>query len=461
MDEWTYSPQVQSPPKPSPAFTEHFLLDLMDNLAADKIDDHRGEKNSSHHERGLVQRRLVQLGSHHERDPVQLGSHSLAHIGSQGAAGRSINSPSAGMGQMHSLALGDDLGSHELGIGAAALDTEFNLDAMDFNVDDLAPTSKAYPPLSFPQNTPGLGPVPAAFQSPILPGQNERLYNKEHLYHTQRRRDKQPHHTPLQLPAMTPSELQVSSARPQFVAPAAFEPLTLPALAAADRRRSLLATFGPEDGATSKRRTPHLTPILPPKARRSPSLRKVPPFDLLPDAASALGTYDHAPAGPLDPPHTTATDPANASDAMLPPKRPASRVRTAEDAPTLMGFTMNRLAELQSTSSPSPSPLLAASKDDTDLRRNLSLGETSPVLYTVDGVRREKPTTKKANHKLAEQGRRNRMNQAVHELSKLIPPAYHGLVLIPSKATTVELAANYIRDLLREIDELNSKLPRT
>lgn len=432
MDEWTYSPQVQSPSKASPAFNDHFLLDLVENnLAADPID--RSAKNGSLHRRG----------------------HSPAHVESQ-----ALHSPSGGMGAMHGLALGDDLHGHELGIGGAALNTEFNLDAMDFNVDDLAPTSKAYPPLSFPQNTPGLGPVAASFQSPILPGQNERLYNKEHLYHTQRRRDKHAHHTPLQLPAMTPSELQVSGGRPQFVAPATFEPLTLPALAAADRRRSLLATFGPEDGATCKRRTPHLTPILPPKPRRSPSLRRVPQFDQLPDAA----------APQLDPPAAAApshrealhipaaTDPA--AESMLPPKRPASRMPPAEDGPTLMGFTMNRLAELQSRSSPSPSPVLAAVKAEPHSRRNSSL-ETSPVLYAVDGVRREKPTTKKATHKLAEQGRRNRMNQAVHELSELIPPVYHGLVLIPSKATTVELAANYIRDLLREIDELNSKLPRT
>lgn len=64
------------------------------------------------------------------------------------------------------------------------------------------------------------------------------------------------------------------------------------------------------------------------------------------------------------------------------------------------------------------------------------------------------PVTKKASHKLAEQGRRNRMNTAVSELGSLVPQIYHNEVTIPSKATTVELASKFIRDLIDEIEDL-------
>ena len=46
------------------------------------------------------------------------------------------------------------------------------------------------------------------------------------------------------------------------------------------------------------------------------------------------------------------------------------------------------------------------------------------------------------------------MNMAVQELSNLIPQAYHDEVSIPSKATTIELASKYIRDLIKENNEM-------
>ncbi|SCV01146.1 LANO_0F10374g1_1 [Lachancea nothofagi CBS 11611] len=55
---------------------------------------------------------------------------------------------------------------------------------------------------------------------------------------------------------------------------------------------------------------------------------------------------------------------------------------------------------------------------------------------------------KKDVHKAAEQGRRNRLNNALAELHGLIPLELRESILIPSKATTVELACDYIRDLL-------------
>lgn len=65
---------------------------------------------------------------------------------------------------------------------------------------------------------------------------------------------------------------------------------------------------------------------------------------------------------------------------------------------------------------------------------------------------------KKNSHKLAEQGRRNRMNQAIIELGTLIPDELNSTVAIPSKATTVELASVYIKALQNEIKRLNEEL---
>ncbi|SSD58852.1 uncharacterized protein SCODWIG_00613 [Saccharomycodes ludwigii] len=56
---------------------------------------------------------------------------------------------------------------------------------------------------------------------------------------------------------------------------------------------------------------------------------------------------------------------------------------------------------------------------------------------------------KKEVHKEAEKGRRNRLNNALIELNNLLPQDIKNRVKIPSKATTVELACSYIRDLLK------------
>ncbi|QLL32271.1 hypothetical protein HG536_0C04400 [Torulaspora globosa] len=56
--------------------------------------------------------------------------------------------------------------------------------------------------------------------------------------------------------------------------------------------------------------------------------------------------------------------------------------------------------------------------------------------------------SKKEVHKVAEQGRRNRLNSALTDLSSLLPPELKESIPIPSKATTVELACTYIRQLL-------------
>lgn len=411
----------------------------------------------------------------------------------------------------------------------------FDLDSIDFIMpDELAPSLRAFPPLAYPENTPALLPnrpngtqnqyrsdAPVAghaFQSPLLPSQNEESYNEEHLFHKQRQQRSRNHSsthsfsqnpagirpdavfTPLVSPAVTPLELQINTNQAHN-APmqTSFEPLTSPALAAqqrqerlpSDRRRPLSATFGHDDysnGGSTKRRTPHSTPNMAAhphtKAKRLPSLRKTPQtlvvFEQLPDssydasveASSASHTIRSLETTPMLPPQGKRVP---IEDSLSGSNTPGYKGAAAGPA-TLMGFTMNRLAELQGNTtqlSPSLNPRNGHSREDLTYRSSVgrrvlvknetSLSEPSPAIDpqssdAVEGTRkREKGPGKKASHKIAEQGRRDRMNQAVHELLNLIPQEYHDQVSIPSKATTIELASKYITALLAEIDELKGK----
>lgn len=358
----------------------------------------------------------------------------------------------------------------------------------------------AYPPLLLPQNTPSMIASDKKqprdmFALPILPGQNEKSYNNQHYYH--RNRDRAPTLAPYQLlhvrpdavftplvsPAVTPMDSQVNINKFSQPIQALFEPLTLPALNAqnsnADRRRLSSLMFAPADEQpVHKRRTPHSTPTLLAansslgKGKRSPSVKNrsakatVSPIEKLPESSIDLSR------------NSTETTP------MLPPQGKKIGISSNGDPngsaagpATLMGFTMGRLAELQHNdeeSSNNSSPSLKNSNKSSRkssiysskntsankvlLPKSSSSSETSPILDSHMGLlprkSGEKPSTKKASHKLAEQGRRNRMNVAVHELSGLIPQGYHEEVSIPSKATTVELASKYIRDLVAELEKV-------
>ncbi|KAK8440477.1 phosphate-sensing transcription factor [Candidozyma auris] len=408
----------------------------------------------------------------------------------------------------------------------------FDLDSIDFIMpDDLGSGSKAFPPSAYPDNTPALLPNgqnhsfqqhAAQFQSPLLPGQNEKSYNEEHLFHKQRQQQSQNQHlhssshsynqtssgvrpdavfTPLVSPAVTPLESQVNTNNgANAPMQTTFEPLTSPALHAqqrnerpsSDRRRPSSATFGPDDyssGGSTKRRTPHTTPNLaahPHKSKRSPSLRKPsqaqPVFEQLPDSsydASMDLPTKSSETTPMLPPQGRKVPMDGSSSGANTPTFSAKNAQGAGPA-TLMGFTMNRLAESQintSNSSPTSEPRSGRRDDPVSSRSSLSghrvsvkqetsSSEPSPAIDPQNGDiqegtrKREKGPGKKASHKIAEQGRRNRMNQAVHELANLIPQHYHEQVTIPSKATTIELASKYINALLKELDEVKSKLPQ-
>jgi hypothetical protein len=89
-------------------------------------------------------------------------------------------------------------------------------------------------------------------------------------------------------------------------------------------------------------------------------------------------------------------------------------------------------------------------------------------------------TSKRTSHKIAEQGRRNRINTALQEIARLLPPstpqingqgvttngAVNANMMISgtaaqqsnSKASTVELAIEYIKSLQKELGEVKEKL---
>ncbi|KAK6536955.1 hypothetical protein TWF281_001162 [Arthrobotrys megalospora] len=74
-------------------------------------------------------------------------------------------------------------------------------------------------------------------------------------------------------------------------------------------------------------------------------------------------------------------------------------------------------------------------------------------------------THKRTSHKIAEQGRRNRINNALAEIASLLPRKTPeksndaaGNAQPGSKASTVELAIEYIKELRTTLDETTSKL---
>ena len=92
----------------------------------------------------------------------------------------------------------------------------------------------------------------------------------------------------------------------------------------------------------------------------------------------------------------------------------------------------------------------------------------------------ENLSSKRTNHKLAEQGRRNRINNALKEIEALIPAGFVNMKNVKdatpcslkgsekekekpsnqqiSKASTVEMAIDYIKALKKELEETKGKL---
>lgn len=92
--------------------------------------------------------------------------------------------------------------------------------------------------------------------------------------------------------------------------------------------------------------------------------------------------------------------------------------------------------------------------EDTKKENDNNTSERRPRSKSRAG--RIKDESKREIHKMAEQERRNRLNNALSELASLIPEELKKTVTIPSKATTAELACVYIRQLEKELSKKDS-----
>lgn len=86
------------------------------------------------------------------------------------------------------------------------------------------------------------------------------------------------------------------------------------------------------------------------------------------------------------------------------------------------------------------------------------LSSNRPIIPPIPTPSNNETIDKKMSHKLAEQGRRNRMNIAIQELDKLIPEKMKIGITVPSKATTVELGCKYINELLTMLNNKDNDM---
>lgn len=131
--------------------------------------------------------------------------------------------------------------------------------------------------------------------------------------------------------------------------------------------------------------------------------------------------------------------------------------------------------------------------DSADFSQDALLASKSNYQHILDGTLpsgvsypetlAENLSSKRTNHKLAEQGRRNRINSALKEIEALIPAEFIQARLAKeaaatgikpgdkekeksanqaiSKASAVEMAIDYIKALKRNLDETAAKLVAT
>ncbi|KAI5795693.1 hypothetical protein EDC01DRAFT_629619 [Geopyxis carbonaria] len=115
--------------------------------------------------------------------------------------------------------------------------------------------------------------------------------------------------------------------------------------------------------------------------------------------------------------------------------------------------------------SPDASALLLASKSNY---QNIVEGNHSHLGLQYPEHLSTNLTSKRTSHKIAEQGRRNRINTALAEMATLLPPSVGsagsdggGSAAAreqTSKASTVESAIDYIKQLKAELEETKTKL---
>ncbi|KAL2810225.1 helix-loop-helix DNA-binding domain-containing protein [Aspergillus granulosus] len=198
---------------------------------------------------------------------------------------------------------------------------------------------------------------------------------------------------------------------------------------------------------------------------------------------------------PLSERNSSSVAPSPRSGPMPSPSGPVAR---KSETPKL--GPMSRKRQSLSSSHPSPSlrpkispnihPLVHGDGGISGDASAIFLASKSNYQHILDGTLlpgvsypetlAENLSSKRTNHKLAEQGRRNRINNALKEIETLIPPAYvqskHNKEAAAcngkagdkekekagnqpiSKASTVEMAIDYIKSLKAELESTKKKL---
>ncbi|KAF8251654.1 hypothetical protein K440DRAFT_538941 [Wilcoxina mikolae CBS 423.85] len=177
---------------------------------------------------------------------------------------------------------------------------------------------------------------------------------------------------------------------------------------------------------------------------------------LTPSLKPSRGTSRHtSPLDPVNPGAITKKEPArNSRKRGSVSSSPALQPKISPSIKPLLPIGM----------SPDASAFLLASKSNY---QNIVEGNHSHLGLQYPEHLSTNLTSKRTSHKIAEQGRRNRINNALAEMAGLLPPINGGSAGSDSgttgkeqtsKASTVELAIEYIRQLKRELEETKAKL---
>ena len=107
----------------------------------------------------------------------------------------------------------------------------------------------------------------------------------------------------------------------------------------------------------------------------------------------------------------------------------------------------------RSSSSSSDLSALLASKSNY---QNIMEGNHSQLGLSYPEQLSAEITSKRTSHKLAEQGRRNRINSALSDLGNVLGEGFQA----SSKASIVEMSIMYIKALQEELDQTKARLSK-
>lgn len=249
-------------------------------------------------------------------------------------------------------------------------------------------------------------------------------------------------------------------------------------LAEADMEQIMEVIALPEPASTSKKPTPR--PIIIPGANghrlKPQSANRTPTAASAPVTATS-SSFPSPTASALTSPNGITNGRRNGDQPKLkirdPKKRSSSSTQISPALRPKISPSIKPLLPEGAVVSPETSALLLASKSNY---QNILEGTHLPGVSYPETLSTNL-TSKRTSHKIAEQGRRNRINTALQEIASLLPPqtpptnaqngngGQTGLMMTGSaaqqsnsKASTVELAIEYIKTLKRENESKDEEI---